>query len=156
MSTRTMDDVSWPDAGQDTDDYPARRLIGYGGADPRHMDDGSLARLAKTMIGRHVAKFSSVDDLAATLVVDAAKLERAFMAIYGARINTWILQEKFRWAQRLLVETSLGLPDIAARVGYTHPARFVTAFREHVGISPWSFRQLSYGEQIAAIENLNI
>ncbi len=152
MSKQYLDDARWPFAGRGADNHPARELIGYGAADPEHLNDESLARLAKTMIGRHVARLASAEHLADILSVQVDRLESAFAFAYGIQISTGINREKLRQAQRLLVQTSLGLPTIAAQVGYRHPSYFVLAFREHVGISPWSFRQLPYAEQMAAIE----
>lgn len=147
-----MDDACHPYAVDSADLLSSEWRIGYGVADTRQMSNKALAQFARTMIGRHAARLSSADDLAATLAVDVIRLEQAFTETYGKSVGSWIYRERFRLAQRLLVETSLGLSDIAARIGFGHPSKFVVAFREYVGVSPWSFRHLPYNEQIAAIE----
>jgi len=126
--------------------------LGFGTPDPRNLDNESLARLARTMISRHFNQLTSGAELAALLGIEQETLAGAFLATYGSTMDAWIVKEKFRMAKRLLAQTSLGLPEIARRVGFSHPSAFATSFRELVGISPWAFRQLPYDEQIAAIE----
>jgi|GEM_PF-2577172 AraC-like DNA-binding protein len=130
----------------------AANPLGFGTPDPHSLDNESLARLARTLISRHFDQLTSDAELAALLGIERERLVVAFLATYDSTIENWIVREKFRMARRLLAQTSLGLPEIARRVGFSHPSAFATSFRELVGISPWAFRQLPYHEQIAAIE----
>jgi transcriptional regulator GlxA family with amidase domain len=44
-------------------------------------------------------------------------------------------------AQHLLQESTLGMGEIAARVGYESDAAFNRAFRRHIGSPPGTWRQ---------------
>lgn len=125
--------------------------LGYGVPEAGNLDDDSLARVARTLVVRHFVRLGGLDELAAMLNVERNALATAFHAKYGMAVDACIMREKLKMAQRLLVQTSQGLPEIARRLGFNHPSAFATFFRELVGITPWSFRQLPYPEQIAAI-----
>ncbi|MYN14861.1 helix-turn-helix domain-containing protein [Pusillimonas sp. TS35] len=124
------------------------------GHDALMLDDQSLARLARTYVTRHCTRLGGAADLAAMLGVSEARVETVYVLEYGETPSAAITREKFRFAERLLAESSVTLAEIARMIGYEHPADFALAFSRYVGVSPWSFRHLPYHEQIELIGRL--
>jgi transcriptional regulator GlxA family with amidase domain len=56
-------------------------------------------------------------------------------------VFAWIREERLRKGRALLVETTLGMQDIAEQVGFRSASNFTTAFRERVGVTPSQYRQ---------------
>ena len=54
--------------------------------------------------------------------------------------RSWIREERLRKGRSLLVETTLGMQDIAEQVGFRSASNFTTAFRERMGMTPSRYR----------------
>ncbi|MFT0545813.1 helix-turn-helix domain-containing protein [Allopusillimonas ginsengisoli] len=116
-------------------------------------DDVMLARLARNCIEKRYCKLHSLSDLASVLGTDCAHLGDVLQRVFGTDFSYLLAQARFLAAQRLLVQSSLSLNEIAAQVGFEHTADFVSAFHEHVGINPWSFRGSPYKDIIQIIQS---
>lgn len=86
------------------------------------------------------------------LRADPAHLDSVVQSVCGESVEILLAQARFMAAQRLLVQSSLTLSEIAMQIGFAHPAEFASAFHEYVGVSPWAFRHSPYHETIQAIQ----
>ncbi|MBX9258487.1 response regulator [Desmonostoc muscorum CCALA 125] len=58
----------------------------------------------------------------------------------GQTVQNWIIWRRMKAACSLLLETSEGVEEIAAQVGYQCPVNFFRQFRQHYGTTPHAWR----------------
>lgn len=81
-----------------------------------------------------------VEDLAARVGLSRATLARRFTALTGRPPMAYLTWWRLTTAARLLQDTDLALPSIAAKVGYASPFAFSHAFKRQFGTAPGGFR----------------
>ncbi len=116
----------------------------------RHAADGHggwLAALHDPQLGRvlnlmHAApdRAWTVDALAREAAMSRAALGRRFSALVGQSPIHYLARWRMHLARRLLQETSLGIGEIAIKVGYESEAAFNRAFHRLVGAPPAAWR----------------
>jgi AraC family transcriptional regulator len=94
----------------------------------------------------------SVEDLAAQCGLSAQYFSRQFRERAGQSIGRFIAVSRLRRAERLLVETTLPLKEIAFRLGFANSATFSTAFRNEMRVPPGAYREQALAS-FTAIEN---
>jgi AraC family transcriptional regulator len=67
---------------------------------------------------------------------------RVFQRVTGVSPGRFLSAMRLQEAKRLLVVTSLTVTDISHRVGYSSVGTFSSRFRNSVGVSPTTYRQL--------------
>ncbi|MEM6554428.1 MAG: AraC family transcriptional regulator [Pseudomonadota bacterium] len=111
---------------------------------------GWWAAMADTQISRAISFIHS--NLSAALATSdiatiAGMSRSAFVTRFGDLMGTppsaYITSLRIHTARELLSTTQLGLPEIAARVGYTTPEAFSRAFKRATGDSPARWRSHS-------------
>jgi YesN/AraC family two-component response regulator len=102
-----------------------------------------LARAARQYLSEHLAQPPGVDELARRLGTHEKRLAAAFRQEWGVTVFEYIRSERLRLAQKMLVETSLRIVDIADELGFSTSANFATSFREQTGVTPSDFRKRS-------------
>jgi len=111
---------------------PARYLS------PRYV---AAAREARRLLEADCVGRLSIQALARSLQVDAARLCAAFRATMGETIFDYGNRARMERARRLLGEAGLSIKQISHAVGFSQPAAFAVAFKRFSGLSPKSYRQ---------------
>ncbi len=65
---------------------------------------------------------------------------RAFKQSEGVTPHGYLVQCRVRRAQELLAGTDMSLAEIARAAGFSDPNHCTCRFREHLGITPSSYR----------------
>lgn len=84
----------------------------------------------------------TVGMLAKEYGVSPSSIEKYFAGVYGTSIAKYIREKRMDYAAQLLLNTNLGIADIAAKVGYCNQGKFGTVFKEHAGATPLEYRRL--------------
>lgn len=71
---------------------------------------------------------------------------RLFKQLTGITFSRYLTELRIRRAQDLLIDTTLTVMEIAARVGYSRHSYFARRFKEVVGVAPLAFRQQVHKE----------
>jgi len=95
---------------------------------------------ALALIHRQPQRPWTVAELAERVPMSRSAFAAAFVAALGQPPLHYLRQRRMELAGRLLRNPSLGLKEIAQRVGYDSVSAFNAAFRRHAGISPGRFR----------------
>jgi len=103
--------------------------------------DTVFVRAAMRYLTLNLRSEHSLDSVAHAVGTHSKRLSRAFRAHLSQTVFEFLRQERLREAQRLLGQTSLGILDVAAEVGFASAANFATAFREQVGMTPTAYRR---------------
>lgn len=81
----------------------------------------------------------TVEDLARHAGYSQYHFSRSFRKLFGISPMDYVIQQRIRHAQVLLVETDLPIKEVADRCG-CKPTYFARIFRERVGVAPRRFR----------------
>lgn len=87
----------------------------------------------------------NVGELAALYGMSNAHFIRSFRAYFGTTPYHYRKLRQMELARLLLSESSLGVAQIALRVGIDDPLYFSRTFRKHVGKTPLEYRKASQG-----------
>jgi AraC family transcriptional regulator, alkane utilization regulator len=83
----------------------------------------------------------TVEELAKEAAISRAVLAKRFVDLVGQAPIQYLAQWRMHLARQLLRESTLGIGEIAGRVGYESEAAFNRAFRRLVGSPPAAWRQ---------------
>jgi AraC-like DNA-binding protein len=115
---------------------------------------GWLAGLNDPQVGRAIALLHAeparawtVEELAQRAAISRAALAKRFVDLVDETPMQYLIGWRMHLARRLLGESTLGLTEIASRVGYDSEAAFNRAFRRVVGTPPATWRQAKAAAQ---------
>lgn len=83
----------------------------------------------------------NVVQLAGTFNISPWHFQRLFKALAGDTLGGYIRGRRLTAAARLLLNSDLGIIDIAFRVGFNSHEAFTRSFKEYFGVSPKEFRK---------------
>jgi AraC family transcriptional regulator len=97
----------------------------------------------------HISQAISLADLAAAAGLSRTHFTTQFRLATSCKPHDFILLQRIEVAERLLLQSSRELMDIALTVGFQTQAHFSTVFKRFVGESPgrWRRAQLAEGPQ---------
>jgi len=123
---------------------------------------GWLAGLHDPQVGRVLSLLHAlpsrpwtVDELAKEASISRAALAKRFVELVGQSPIQYLAGWRMHLARDLLRESTLGIGEIAGRVGYESEAAFNRAFRRLVGSPPATWRQAkasSTGANAASVQ----
>lgn len=90
---------------------------------------------------RAAGKPPTLPELAALAGCSVRQLTRGFRERTGLGVHQYVEQQRCALARQWLRETELPVATIAARLGFSSPAYFSTAFRRLVGQTPRDYRR---------------
>jgi len=119
-------------------------------------DHGLLAQLDQLRTGRDDASWlatrfrpcldrarvGAMKDVARQMGISPRTLQRRLLKL-GTSFQNEVVQARVRRAMALMTTTNGPLKSIAFEAGYASPQHFSAAFRQHVGMSPGRWRELS-------------
>lgn len=101
----------------------------------------ALVRKVHDMIIDRVEEKLTAELIALEFSVDAKRLRNQFRKCFNMTVADFITQTKMRRAEELLKENSLGIKQIAFKVGYSSLQSFSDAYQAFSGIRPRQARQ---------------
>ena len=123
---------------------PSRRLSEW----PPHGGLASWqAKRVAAYVREHIGTRLMVGELAALVRVSLSHFHRRFKITFGEPPALYIMHQRMRLAQDLLVKTGAPLSHVALECGLYDQAHFSRAFRRNVGISPRVFRRQFASDQ---------
>lgn len=108
--------------------------------DLRVVNRNGTVALMKRHIDRHIGEHLSLKELAERLGMNAAYLGRIFKRVLGVGFKDYQRSRRIHTAQRMLRNTDLRVPNIAAEVGYLDVDHFTDQFKRECGLSPTAYR----------------
>lgn len=94
----------------------------------------------------------TIDDMARTAMFSKFHFSRAFQRVTGVSPGRFLSALRLQEAKRLLVSTSLTVTEISHQIGYNSVGTFSSRFRDTVGVSPTTYRQLGWFPQDSAAD----
>jgi len=96
----------------------------------------------KALIDEDAGRFSSLNDIAVTLHVEASGLNRLFRRYQGVSPYQYLLRRKMNLAAQDLIRNGGFVKETASRAGYQDPYHFSRVFKSVHGIPPADFLRL--------------
>ena len=94
----------------------------------------------------HYKEALSIEQAAEICHLSKCYFIKVFKAYTGQTPYDYLLQLRLHQAQRLLVETSLSVGDIAQETGFNDDKNFIACFKKKIGQTPLQYRKLNrYG-----------
>jgi AraC family transcriptional regulator len=91
----------------------------------------------------------SLADLAKVCCLSEPYLSTLFKKEVGANISTYILRQKIKAAQEMLLNTNRSTKDIGYFLNFSSQSYFINCFKRECGITPRQFRLKAYGAPIS-------
>jgi AraC-like DNA-binding protein len=115
------------------------------GASPGLLRGLADARLAPALrqMHAHLARSWTVPELAKIAGLSRSTFFDRFSSAVGVPPMEYLLAWRMAVAKDLLRESSLGIAEVAERVGYASSSTFSTAFSRHVGTAPGRYARSS-------------
>ncbi len=104
-------------------------------------------RTARNFIEENLAEDLNIEAIARAVGMSPYHFAHAFKAAAGLPPHKFVMQRRLEVAKSLLRGSSLGLTEIAQRVGYSSASHFSSGFHKLARVSPSEFRKGSRGEK---------
>jgi len=104
----------------------------------------SVIGRAQGYIERRIAEHFTVDDVAHFAGASRRSLEMHFTHILGVAPAEYVREKRLKLAERLLLETTLTVREVAVRCSAGSLQAFTTLFKKRYGIPPAKFRRGRY------------
>jgi AraC-like DNA-binding protein len=89
----------------------------------------------------HIAEHYTIGELAERFEISPTAMKNCFKGIYGVPIYAYFRTYRLQIAERLLREGELSVAEIAAKIGYTNPNKFTSAFCSEYGMPPTRYKK---------------
>lgn len=83
----------------------------------------------------------TIDDLADRTFMSGSHFHRVFRDTLGISPVAFILQERIKFAKKLMLDDRLSISQIASKAGFSSPAYFTRQFKKSEGVSPQMMRR---------------
>ena len=98
-------------------------------------------RNIKVFMQENVQKNLKVSDYAYLTGRSVSSFNREFKRIYNMTPNQWLIEQRLKQAQYLLLNTDMKVTEIAFDVAYENVSHFIKAYRTRYGQTPNGFRK---------------
>ncbi len=106
----------------------------------KNMSGNSMQRIQR-FVERNYAKSPTLEEAAEKASLSPKYLSRKFKQETQQNFSDYKIELKMDLAKKLLHETSLGVAQIAYKVGYENSESFVKMFKKILGLTPTEYRQ---------------
>lgn len=92
-------------------------------------------------ITENSTKHYTIEQLSEKFHISATALKKCFRGVYGSSVYAYLRTYRLQVAERLLMETTKQVTEIAAQIGYENPNKFTSAFKSFYGVTPTELRK---------------
>ncbi len=107
---------------------------------PQKENSARIVR-AMSLINQHLGESFGIKDIASRLEWSASHLRRRFREEVGISLGDYISRRRLDSAQRLLLDTTMSVSEVARCCGYDTIYSFSRFFKSSTGLSPQKYRQ---------------
>lgn len=118
--------------------YKLEQMTAQGGVLNKAVKSDDIDRVchAKEILTRDLESPPTLYELADSVGLSHAKLNRCFREVYGTTVFGFLRQARLEQARFLLEEKQINVTEAALSVGYSSLSSFIQAFSDQFGIKP--------------------
>jgi AraC-like DNA-binding protein len=105
-------------------------------------DDFSHIADAIAYAEENLSRRPGIRELADIAGMSVYQLDRRMRRVFGLTTGQWVLKNRIGHASRLLVDSDLGIAEVALAAGYADQSAFTRQFRRSTGLAPSQYRSL--------------
>ncbi|MFB9863174.1 hybrid sensor histidine kinase/response regulator transcription factor [Rufibacter immobilis] len=109
-------------------------------AQPKQLDKKFINEVAALVEKNLQNPDLSANDIAEGLGMSRVHVYRKMKALLGYSLNDYIVNTRLKKARNLLLNSQMNISAVAYEVGFSSPAYFSTAFKNHFNMSPSDFK----------------
>ena len=98
--------------------------------------DQALVMTVTQFLKQNISNPPNVKEIAEQFGTYEKRLNQAFQNTFGCTLFVWLREERLRMAREMLLSGFVTATRISEVLGYSSPAHFNRAFREHYGCTP--------------------
>jgi two-component system response regulator YesN len=102
---------------------------------------GDVVERVMQIISRYKGATINLESVATQLYIHPVTLSRIFKQQTGENFIRYVVRQKMKQAEKLLMESDKKVSDIAEEVGYTDYKYFSVLFKQNYGLSPSEYRK---------------
>jgi AraC family transcriptional regulator of arabinose operon len=106
-----------------------------------HLLAHRVRRAIESAVHDTVLRRSNLSDHLTSLGYSYEHLSREFRKVYGFPPADYLNRYRIESAKSMLRESTLGISDVADRLGFSSAAYFCRVFRDRTGVSPTEYRR---------------
>lgn len=72
--------------------------------------------------------------------ISSTQLKETFKSYFGLSVKQFVISERLKYAQKLLLESDMSITDIANTLGYSNTSKFSKIFKDKYAITPLKFK----------------
>ncbi len=114
-----------------------------------HVDTDPRFEIAKTFIRNNKHRLIGCEDVAKECCLSSKQLTRIFKTHTGQTLFEYIMDQRYRYSQNLLLQSNATIKEIGYMLGFENESGFISFFKRQSGMSPHMFRK-----QGSAIEDV--
>jgi len=99
-----------------------------------------LSRIQERIDNGPELGYPRLKELAELCTISPSHLARCFKSSTGWQIHKFVAEQRMNKAKVLLAEHGVTCQEVSARLGFSSPAYFATAFRRQTGLTPMEYR----------------
>ncbi|MBE6071866.1 MAG: helix-turn-helix transcriptional regulator [Clostridium butyricum] len=100
-----------------------------------------IIKKVRNFIIKDITKHYTISQLSEYFNISSSTLKMCFKGVYGSTIYSYLRMYRLQTAQKLLLENSKNITEIAECIGYENPNKFSSAFKKEFGVSPKEYRK---------------
>jgi ABC-type sugar transport system substrate-binding protein/DNA-binding response OmpR family regulator/nitrogen-specific signal transduction histidine kinase len=117
---------------------------------PKHLDKKFMNEVM-AVVEKHLSDPElNANTIANSLGMSRVQVYRKMKALAGYSLNDYVVEVRLKKARHLLLHSELNISEIAYEVGFSSPAYFSTAFKNHFSMSPSDFKVNRIGKENSA------
>lgn len=112
------------------------------------LSENVYVKQAMDYIGQHYREKIKINEIADKIGVNRSYLTSSFKKMMGCSPQEYLVNLRMEKAKALLLKTGMQIHAIAASVGYEDQLAFSKIFKQHYGLSPKNYRELTKEELV--------
>ncbi|MEM9544102.1 MAG: AraC family transcriptional regulator [Cyanobacteria bacterium P01_E01_bin.42] len=105
-----------------------------------HSEDIERLHFAREILLDNILNPPSLLDIARKVGLNDCTLKQGFRQLFGTTVFGYLYDYRMQQARQLLLNPNLSIAGVAAKVGYSNPEAFSTAFRRKFAITPKAYQ----------------
>lgn len=107
---------------------------------PKQLDKRFISEF-KAVVQKNITNPDfNVNQIASYMGMSRVQVYRKVKALMGYSVNDYVVKVKLKKAKHLILNSDLNISEIAYQVGFSSPAYFSTAFKNHYRVSPKDYK----------------